>query len=145
MRSSSSNTSTFLAASPRDFLFLSSAALTLSLSIFLITSCGDWPTMPSLCSRARPWNLSFSSALSLVSILPGFRSRSSSPWLSRLDFDRFCSSPPICKAPTLQLSWGDIKLLPPNLLTIRWELYFEKLGSKENGTCCNVMGLKLQA
>jgi hypothetical protein len=35
--------------------------------------------------------------------------------------------------------------LPPDLLTIRWKLHFEELGSKENGTCRNVMGLKLQA
>jgi len=49
------------------------------------------------------------------------------------------------KTPTLQLAWGDVKLLPPDLLTIWWELYFEELRSKENGTCCNVVWLKLQA
>lgn len=49
------------------------------------------------------------------------------------------------RKPTLQLAWGDIKFLPPDHLTIRWKLHFEKLGSKENGTCCNVVGLKLQA
>lgn len=49
------------------------------------------------------------------------------------------------RTPTLQLAWGDIKFLPPDFLTIRWKLHFEELGSKENGTCCYMMGLKLQA
>ena len=46
---------------------------------------------------------------------------------------------------TLQLPWGDIKLLPPHLFPIWWEFNFEKFGSKENGTGRNMVRLKLQA
>lgn len=49
------------------------------------------------------------------------------------------------RTPTLQLAWGDIKLLPPHPVTIWWKLYFQELRSKKNSPRSNMMGLKLQA
>lgn len=52
----------------------------------------------------------------------------------------------LCKqGPTFKLPWCDIKILPPNLITIRWKLHFEKFSSQKDSTCCNMMRLELQA
>lgn len=43
--------------------------------------------------------------------------------------------------PRIPGRWRERQKPMRDLLTDGWKLYFKKLGSKENGTCCNVLGL----